>query len=59
MQDGAASEIEARRLFYVAMTRARESITFTSARHYGGALSGTAMAEADFVALAMGAEPEQ
>ena len=59
VQDGAASEIEARRLFYVAMTRARESITFTSARHYGGAFSGTAMAEADFVALAMGAEPEQ
>lgn len=28
---------EARKLFYVAMTRARESLTFTSARHYGSA----------------------
>ena len=29
---------EARKLFYVAMTRARESLTFTSARHYGSGI---------------------
>ena len=32
------SESEARKLFYVAMTRARESLTFTSARHYGNGI---------------------
>jgi putative acetyltransferase len=31
----ASADDEARKLFYVAMTRARESLTFTSARHYG------------------------
>lgn len=30
-----AESDEQRKLFYVAMTRARESLTFTSARHYG------------------------
>jgi ATP-dependent exoDNAse (exonuclease V) beta subunit len=35
---GQSESDEARKLFYVAMTRARESLTFTSARHYGNGI---------------------
>ena len=61
---GGAAEVEARRLFYVAMTRARESLTFTSARHYGGARAragaGSAEEECSFVSQAIGpSQPEE
>lgn len=54
-----AAHTEARKLFYVAMTRARESLTFTSARHYGGARGRNATAgapeqECTFVTEAVG-----
>lgn len=57
----ATADDEARKLFYVAMTRARESLTFTSARQYGSGIGrgrtsavGIAEQECLFISEAVG-----
>ena len=55
-----AADDEARKLFYVAITRAQESLTFTSARYYGGGVgrksggAGNPEQECTFVSEAIG-----